>query len=646
VQPRIYTPQELNTNWRELPGGMKAAPPNQRAMMVVSASRLSTEYPSIAKVFKANGYITGHFGKWHVGPVPFSPIEHGFDLDVPHVNTPGPIRPGHLGPWPDWEGENVPANKGRNIDDCLADHAVKFIQENKNHPFYMNFWSYGVHVPIQARKDMIDYFKAKKATSGQNNPVYAAMIKSTDAAFGKVWKAVEEAGLAEKTVLVFYSDNGGVNYGTPQITDNTPLRGGKGDTWEGGVRVPGFVIWPGVTKAGTTCDLPVNTRDWFPTLADICGLKNLPKFDGRSIAPALVGKAMEEKPIFTYLPQYGHHGEAPVAAIMFEGWKMYRHFFDGVGRAHRYELYNLKEDVGETLDCHRSRPEVVAKLSNLIDAYLKETNAVVPALNPDYKGAIKGEFESIQYEVLEPMFKRGVKFPLLVCLEGDDNPAYAEFHKAAIQNRHPVFLLSVKSPTLGGESDPNAAADRICALIKKVLQEYPIEPRNVHLTGEGKGATGVWLLAQRHPELFAALLPVGGAGSSSHLAAIKNLPVWAFHGGHDAVAPVADARKMDEALKAAGSTVAKYTEYAQNEQVLLDNVWDNPEVLEWLFAQRQGMPQKPAAAKTSQVVVSDDLISLRNGVTGGSADEGDDDYDPDETVLADLQMAGDGSGGR
>ena len=171
----------------------------------------------------------------------------------------------------------------------------------------MNFWTYGVHIPFQARKELIDYFQTKAdPKSGQRNPTYAGMIKHTDDAIGKVWKAVEEAGLADKTVILFYSDNGGVNWGSPiPITDNSPLRGGKGDIYEGGVRVPGFVIWPGVTKPGSRCDLAINTRDLFPTLAEICSLKDLPKFDGRSVAPALAGKAMEERPVFTHYPHYG-----------------------------------------------------------------------------------------------------------------------------------------------------------------------------------------------------------------------------------------------------------------------------------------------------------------------------------------------------
>ena len=599
VQPRIYTPEELKDNSRELPGGMKAAPPNQRAMMVVSTSRLSTEFPSVAKIFKANGYRTAHFGKWHVGPVPYSPLEHGFDLDVPHINSPGPIHDGHLGPWRDWAGEDGPQNKGRNIDDCLADHAIKFIQENKGHPFYMNFWSYGVHTPIQARQEIVDYFKAKAPATGQNNPVYAAMIKSTDAAFGKIWKAVEDAGLAEKTVLVFYSDNGGVNYGTPQITDNSPLRGGKGDVYEGGVRVPGFVIWPGITKPGTKCDLPVNTRDILPTLADICGLKGLPKFDGRSVAPALAGKPMEEKPIFSYMPQYSWNGQAPVSTVEMEGWKLFRRYFDGPGRTNSYELYNLKDDPGETINFSRSRPDLVAKLDKLIDENNKETGALIPLANPDYHGAIKGEFEGLSYEVLEPAYKRGAKFPLVVCLQAEGNPAYDELQRLTVQDKCSIYLLSVKAPQPGQGGSESAEQKKLAGLIAKVVKDYPIAAWRVFVTGQGKGGTASWDLATRHPKLFAGVLPVGGAGSPSRAAALKDLPVWAFHGSHDTTAPVADARKMNEALKAAGSTVAQYTEFDQNEQAQLDGVWANPAVLKWLLEQKQGPPKRASSESLS-----------------------------------------------
>ena len=398
VQPRVYSAEELKTNWANLPGGMKG-PPKQRTLQVVSVSRLSTKYTSIAKIFKAHGYRTAHFGKWHVGPEPYSALDHGFDVDVPHANTPGPLKPGHFGPWPDWAGEEGPEDQGAQIDDCLAEHAIKFIKENKDRPFYMNFWTFGVHIPFQAKKEVIEYFKAKADPKcGQRNPLYAAMIKHTDDAIGRVWQAVEEAGLAEKTVVVFLSDNGAINWGmwgfgteygipvgTP-VSDNSPLRGGKGSIYEGGVRVPGFIIWPGVSKAGSQCEVPFSVVDVLPTLAEICGVKDLPKLDGRSFAPALAGKAIPERPVFLHYPHYGDwtNGGAPATTVVSEGWKLLRFYFDGPGQKDRYELYNLAEDPGETLNCSSSRPEVVAKLNKLIDSYVKEMGAVLPRPNPDY----------------------------------------------------------------------------------------------------------------------------------------------------------------------------------------------------------------------------------------------------------------------
>ena len=229
-----------------------------------------------------------------------------------------------------------------------------------------------------------------------------------------------------------------------------------------------------------------------------------------------------------------------------------------------------------------------------MDEYLKETGAVLPQPNPAYRGAIQGEFEGIAYEVLEPAIKRGVRFPLVVCLEGDGNPAYAELQRLGIQHKYPMLLLAVKCPQAEQGSNGKPEANKVAGIIRKVLQEYPAQPRNVYVTGQGQGATDAWELASRHPDLFAAALPVNGVGVPAQSTALKDVPVWAFQGAHDP--SVANARQMIEALKAAGSTVAKYTEYAENEQVLLDAVWRNPEVLEWLIAQVKPLG-KPASKK-------------------------------------------------
>ena len=369
------------------------------------------------------------------------------------------------------------------------------------------------------------------------------------------------------------------------------------------MRVPGFVIWPGVTQPGTKSDLPIHAVDIFPTLAEICGIKDMPKVDGRSFVPALTGKKMEARPVFTHLP-YG----LPATAVMLDGWKLIRYYYDGPDQTHRYELYHLPEDPGETLNFSRSKPEVVAKLDKLIDEYAREMGAVLPKPNPEYHGALKSDFEGLPYELLEPTYKRGKTFSLIICLSGTDkvvdgNPAYADFQKKTAQLfKQPAYLLALPCLDSGhGDDGKSGAANteslqekKLVGLIQKVLKEHPIHPRLVYLAGAGRGAVGVWNLASRHPELFAAALPVGGRCEPAQAAALKDLPVWAFAGAQDPA--VATTRSLFAALKATGSTVAKYTEYAQNEQVLLDNVWDNPEVQEWLFAQSRPL-DKPGARK-------------------------------------------------
>lgn len=393
VQKRAYTKQEARQA-EEKPA--RGGPARQPALQVVSATRLSTKYPSLAKVFGANGYRTGHFGKWHLGPEPYSALDHGFDVDVPHGNTAGPPRPGHFGPWPDWSGESGPNAKGRQVDDCLADHAIAFIQENKDRPFLVNFWPFGVHLPFQASPELVKQFEAKAdPEAGQRNPLYAAMIKHTDDAIGRVWTAVEEAGLADKTVVVFLSDNGGVTAGggkppgpkDQRITDNAPLRGEKGDVYEGGVRVPGFIIWPGVGKPGTTSDLTFTSMDVLPTVADICGLTDVPPVDGRSVSAAVAGREMADRPFFMHYPHYGNwnNGGYPAVTMVADGWKLIRFFFDGPEQSDRYELYHLADDVGEANDLSQREPERVAEMDRQIDVFLRETGAVLPQPNREHR---------------------------------------------------------------------------------------------------------------------------------------------------------------------------------------------------------------------------------------------------------------------
>ncbi len=617
VQAKAYSVEEAKQITTQL---VRGGPPNQKALQVVTATRLSTKHPSIARLFRANGYRTAHFGKWHLGPEPYSALDHGFDLDVPHLNGAGPPRPGHFGAWPDWAGENGPENKGRQVDDRLAEHAIAFIRANRQRPFYMNFWTYGVHVPSQARRELIDYFAAKAdPKSDQRNPLYAAMIKHTDDAIGRVWAAVEEVGLVENTVVVFLSDNGGVTVGGGRlpnpdeklVTSNLPLRGEKGDVYEGGVRVPGFVIWPGVGRPGARRDVPFSSIDVLPTVAEICGLKNVPKGDGRSVAPAVAGRPQPERPVFMHYPHYGNWntGGSPAATVVAEGWKLIRFFHDGPAQKHRYELYHLAFDPGESVDLSRREPQRVEAMDRLLDGFLRETDAVLPQPNPAYRPPTRQIFGGMAWQLFRPEDPKKTSFPLVVCLGsgpppgatagGDENRAFEDLQRTIIQFPHPSYLLAVQPPDgrpwvrwTAGQTEydltsmaESAALQSVTSLIGKQLKEHPIDPRRVYVTGEGFGAVGVWDLALRHPELFAAAVPLGGAGSPAAATPARDLPIWVFHCDGDKLVPVAGSRRMVAALRTAGATSVHYTEYAHGEEARWDQIWQQRELTDWLFRQ-------------------------------------------------------------
>jgi arylsulfatase A-like enzyme len=619
VQGRAYSADEAKKNTTQL---VRGGPPNQKALQVVTATRLSTKYPSIARLFKSNGYRTAHFGKWHLGPAPYSAIDHGFDIQVPQLNSAGPPRPGHFGAWPEWVGESGPENKGRHVDDRLAERAIAFIREHGSQPFYMNFWAYGVHVPLQARRDLIDYFAAKAdPKSDQRNPLYAAMIKHTDEAIGRVWSAVEEAGLSDKTVVVFLSDNGGVTVGGGRLpnpddklfTSNLPLRGEKGDIYEGGVRVPGFVIWPGVGRTGATSEVSFSTIDVLPTVAEICGLQGMPKVDGRSVAAAVAGKPLPERPVFMHYPHYGNWntGGAPATTVVAEGWKLIRFFFDGPGQKHRFELYHLAADPGESIDLSRREPGQVEQMDRLIDNFLRETGAVLPQPNPAYRPPASSVFDHIAYQLFTPEDPKRTTFPLVVCLGGEapataggparENRAFEDLQRTIVQFRHPSYLLSVEPPAgrpwvkwKPGQTASDVAAEApsdvakvVHSLLEKLLKEHPIDPRRIYITGEGVAATAAWHMAVQNRSRFAAAVLLGETGSPSvaNQAGALPLPVWAFDWeGHEIVS-AAGSRRTTAAPAPAGATSANYTVYKRDEEAMLDQVWQKRELTDWLFGQ-------------------------------------------------------------
>ncbi len=376
------------------------APPTQKTLHADSATRLKTEYVTLAEVFKAAGYTTGHFGKWHLGPEPYSPLQQGFDVDVPHWPGPGPTC--YIAPWKS-PAFKLPAQSGDHVEDLMAAEAVKFIQANKHRPFYLNYWAFSVHGPYDGKKDLIQRYEAKlaklPADSPQRNPLYAAMVESLDQAVGRLVRAVDEAGIADRTVIVFLSDNGGVFWAHPEyhkdesdwqnvpITSNAPLRGGKATLYEGGTREPCIIVWPGATRAGSTTDSIIQSTDFFPTFVDMLDLAapSAQKPDGVSFAPVLAGKPHDRGPLFCHFPHnIPRTGALPSCYVRVGDWKLIRFFRDNDDRSDRFELYNLKEDLGEKNNLAPGRPDKVKELNALLDRFLADTHAVIPQPNPAY----------------------------------------------------------------------------------------------------------------------------------------------------------------------------------------------------------------------------------------------------------------------
>ena len=375
-------------------------PANQKLLVCDSATRLSLDHYTLAEALRDAGYRTGHFGKWHLGPDPYDPLHQGFDVDVPHYPGPGPAG-GYLGPWkfPSFKGE-----PGEHIEDRMGQEAARFIQESRDRPFFANYWHFSVHAPyvvngqLQAKAQLIDKYRAKAdPTSPQRNPVYAAMVETLDANVGRIVDTLDELGLSDNTIVIFFSDNGGVHFtdieGTP-VTSNLPLRGGKATIYEGGTREDCIVVWPGRVKAGSRSDAIIQSVDFYPTILDMLGLKPRAsqRFDGISITPALrrTGKLPREA-IFCYFPHVTPAtGAIPSAYVRKGDWKLIRFLYDGPDFAHRYELYNLRDDVGETNNLADRMPGRVKELDALIEGFLRDTHAVLPKPNPAYQPNLAG----------------------------------------------------------------------------------------------------------------------------------------------------------------------------------------------------------------------------------------------------------------
>ena len=371
-----------------------SAKPGIKARSVSSVSRLDTNFPTLGKLFKAKGYQTAHFGKWHLGRDPHIPLNHGFDVSLPFAAGSGPAG-GYIAPW---KYKELKANKpNEHIEDRMAEEASQWFDSlQSDRPFFMNYWQFSVHAPFEAKQELIEIYRKKiDPKDAQRSALYAAMVHSLDDAVGSLIDMVDAAGIANNTIIVFYSDNGGHMYAklpdAPSATSNRPLRGGKATIYEGGIRVPAIVVWPGVTKPGSRSDVPIQTSDFYPTFARQLGL-DVPDdhvMDGIDILPVLKGGELDRDAIFTYFPYAPPVPDwLPDSVCIHAGdWKLIRLFHEGEDGQHAYRLYNLAEDIGETNDLANQHPERVASLDQQIEKYLTESKAVVPLPNPAFDPA-------------------------------------------------------------------------------------------------------------------------------------------------------------------------------------------------------------------------------------------------------------------
>lgn len=386
---------------------------NQPTVKVLNANtltRLKTDYFTLAEALREAGYATAHFGKWHLGHnLPqspgdrYEPKDQGFDVDFPHTpSAPGPGG-GYLAPWKFIKDPAIIGQPGEHIEDRMSAEAAKYIRAHKDRPFYVNYWAYSVHSPWNARRDYLEHFKTKAdEKKPQRNPLYAAMVRSLDDGVGRLLAAVDEAGIADRTIIVFFSDNGGWAF-PPKATDpegftnmpatsNLPLRSGKASLYEGGTREPCIIVWPGKTKPGTTNDTLLQSVDFYPTLLSMCGLKPRAdvKLDGVDQTGTLLGQGAVRDRVFCHFPHGGARqaeqipGFLPGTYVRRGDWKLIRFFSDNDDGSDRFELYNLKDDLGETKNLAAGKPELVRELNALITGFLRDTEAVIPLRNPGY----------------------------------------------------------------------------------------------------------------------------------------------------------------------------------------------------------------------------------------------------------------------
>lgn len=344
---------------------------DQPLLQADNQNQLALEETTLPEVLKNAGYISGIFGKWHLGGKDFGPDKQGFD-----VAPPDDARSG-------LPGSNEPG-KG---DYQITQHALDFIEANRAKPFFAYVAYHTPHIPLAAPQNLVAKYEARiDPKLPHTNATYAAMIEVADAQIGRLLQKLDELKLAENTVVIFNSDNGGLHVrewkNEVKATRNTPLRGGKGYLYEGGIRVPLIVRWPGVVKAGSICDSPMSSVDYFPTVLEIADVK-IPKgqiLDGQSILPLFKGVPQSgPRTFYWHYPHYPNQGGAPGGAVREGDFKLIEFYEDG-----HWELYNVRDDISEKTNLAEIIPDKAAQLATKLDVWRRNVGAEMMLPNPGW----------------------------------------------------------------------------------------------------------------------------------------------------------------------------------------------------------------------------------------------------------------------
>lgn len=407
-----YTPRHgvytVNDPWRGPKESRRLKPPANRRS-------LDLQVYTLAEALLDAGYITAHLGKWHLGsPGVAGPKEQGFDLNLGGTQAGHPLS--YFSPYGIETLRDGPP--GEYLTDRLTEEALRFIETQRERPFFLYLSHYAVHTPLQAKPSSIERYRRKPPWHGQSNATYAAMIESVDQSVARIVNWLEKLKILDRTIILFSSDNGGLggylSTGLPPgraATDNYPLKGGKGQLYEGGIRVPTFIVWPGVVPQESVSAVPVLGIDFYPTVLEMAGVapRREQILDGESLVPLLRRQGrLQREAVFWFFPAYleAYQGQGirtgPAAAIRQGDEKLIWFFEDD-----RLELYDLDDDLGEKHNLAEKHPERAAALQQRLKEWMKEVGAFIPGPNPHYRLPFQGEREGKVWE--ERVFWPGVR---------------------------------------------------------------------------------------------------------------------------------------------------------------------------------------------------------------------------------------------